>query len=37
MGSLKKNAVIFQVGNDIKDPIVVIQQQMLTFVVVSQQ
>ena len=30
MCSLKKNAVIFQVGNDIKDPIVVIQQQMFS-------
>ena len=30
MCSLKKNALIFQVGNDIKDPIVVIEQKYFT-------
>ena len=30
MCSLKKNAVIFKVGTDIEDPIVVIQQKMFT-------
>ena len=30
MCSLKKNALIFQVGNDIKDPIVVIEQKHFT-------
>ena len=30
MCSLKKNALIFQVGNDMRDPIVVIEQKHFT-------